>query len=103
MIDYQPQKLTLTDKEAVAYCEEKIQAHIDVIRTYLIEQRLERIRNCVRNMNLDRGTHDCLTTDGLLDEYRQVREEFDKQLSAIGATLHGIGMLCCKADEEETK
>lgn len=100
MISYQPQKIILTGDAAVAHCANQILASVDLIRSHLV-RRLEAIHEHVRNTNLARGTHDNLTTDGLLDEYFQLRKDFEAQLDDINTTLIGISMFCIETDQKE--
>ena len=100
MISYHPQKIILTGDAAVAFCADEVLARVDYIRSHLISC-LETIYGHVRNTNIEHGTHDCLTSDGLLDEFGQIHEDFEKQLSGINTTLRGVAMLCCEADKKE--
>lgn len=100
MISYHPQKITLTGDDAIAHCADSVLARVDYIRSHLIP-RLEDIHAHVRNTNIEFGTHDCLTSDGLLVEFAQLHQDFEKQLSGINTTLRGVAMFCCEADKKE--
>lgn len=98
MIDYQPNKVTLTGENAVRFCIGQIKDSQDVVNRGL-NRRLEYICADIEDFNPITGQFGCYTVDGLLDKFDQLTDEYTQKLRDIRTMICGLGVISRQEDQ----